>query len=308
MRKLSAILIPLILVSCNQNIEDSQETDVAELEAVTESTPVKERVLSQEFKDYWYDSSAEISSYDLDQVRYGENRKGTSVMVFVTEPFDKADQIKADRSKKDNVPVLKLNATSEFITGIYPYHVMSSTFLPLDTDHNAIKVAGSIQEWCGQTYMQLNRNNDSYQAKLLSYFQSEGNRDFVMDNQMLENQIPVQLRLGPEKMPTGELEVIPSVEFLRLKHVESKPYKATVKLSKVEDSVYLYSVRYTNLGRTISYKVEQNFPHRILSWIDRYNEGGEMKSSIATLKKTIKSAYWNKNSNADQVLRDSLAL
>ena len=41
--------------------------------------------LSQDFKDYWYDGSAEISSYQLYQERYGEMREGTAVMIFVTE-------------------------------------------------------------------------------------------------------------------------------------------------------------------------------------------------------------------------------
>ena len=42
-----------------------------------------------EFADYWYRGQAEITSYDLEQARYGELRSGTAVLVFVTEDFSK---------------------------------------------------------------------------------------------------------------------------------------------------------------------------------------------------------------------------
>ena len=296
-----------VVASCNQRMESDQENTELEVEAVTESTLSGDRELTEDFNNYWNNGTAEISSYELNQARYGEMREGSAVYIFVTEPFDPEDQIKADKPNDENVPVLKLNATKDFVTGIYPYHVMSSTFLPLDKDQNAIKVAGSIQEWCGQTYMQLNRNNDSYQGKLHSYFQSEGNRDFALDNQMLENQIPIQLRLDPKAMPTGELQVIPSVEFLRLKHIEAQPLNAVAKLREMEDG-YVYSVVYKDIDRTIAFKTEKTHPYRILSWMDRYNDSGKPMVSTGTLKKTIQTAYWGKNANEDRILRDSLAL
>ena len=90
------------------------------------------------------------------------NVMGMLCSYLYTEPFDAIDQIKADQSNRDNRSVLKLNATRDFYTGIYPYKIMSSTFLPLDREENAIKVATSIQEWCGHTYMQLNAKGHHY--------------------------------------------------------------------------------------------------------------------------------------------------
>ena len=43
--------------------------------------------LNQEFKNYWFDGTAEITSYELNQYRYGQNRKGSSVLIYVTEDF-----------------------------------------------------------------------------------------------------------------------------------------------------------------------------------------------------------------------------
>jgi hypothetical protein len=295
----------LVLQSCDTkvSIEKDGETIVGD----GSMAKLENRQLSQEFKDYWFNGTAEISSYELSQARYGEMREGTAVMIFVTEPFDKKDQIKADQSKPSNRPVLKLNATRNFNTGIYPYSIMSSTFLPLDKKDNAIKIATSIQEWCGHTYMQLNQDGDQYDVMLHSYFQSEGNNEFEVDNVITENQLAAQLRLDPKEMPIGEFQMIPSTEYLRLKHMETKPYDAVAKLSEITDG-YLYSVKFTELGRTIDFKTEKEFPYRILSWMDRYKDGAAPMVSTGTLKKTITTPYWRQNSNKDAVMRDSLGL
>ena len=52
---------------------------------------------NQQFKDYWYAGKAEITSYKLEQSRYGELRDGKAVLVYVTEPFLPKAQVKADQ-------------------------------------------------------------------------------------------------------------------------------------------------------------------------------------------------------------------
>ncbi|WP_206052155.1 septum formation inhibitor Maf [Nonlabens xiamenensis] len=299
------LMIILSISSCSTNSSKEDE------EPITSTAPSfkdwEDRNLSKEFEDYWYSGTSEISSYELSQARYGELRSGTAVMVFVTEPFDMVQQVKADQEDGNVQSVLKLNATRNFNTGIYPYTLMSSTFYPLEKDQNAIKIAGSIQEWCGHTYMQLNQRDDRYQAVLHSYFQSEGNRNFDIGLTMTENQIPIQLRLGPQNMPVGSFEMIPSVEFLRLKHHEARAYSVNAQLDTLDDE-FVYSVKFPALKRTISFRTQKTFPFKILSWKDNYEDGGSPMVSSGTLKKTIKTDYWNKNSNADQILRNSLAL
>ncbi|MFW5844680.1 MAG: hypothetical protein ACOCXJ_00470, partial [Planctomycetota bacterium] len=87
------------------------------------------------FRRQWYDQGAEISTYDLQQSRYGAPRGGRAVLIFVTEPVNTIDQVKSDDpDAADAVPALKLNATRNFLTGVYPYSTMSSTFRAIDTD------------------------------------------------------------------------------------------------------------------------------------------------------------------------------
>lgn len=296
------------LISCespqNEGIEKTTESTTPKKEL----PDAPERNLSPEFKDYWYAGVAEISNYDLKQNRYGEVREGNAVLIFVTEPFDAIDQVKADGQSDNNTSVLKLNATRDFYTGIYPYKIMSSTFLPLDKEQNALKVATSIQEWCGHTYMQLNQNGDQYDGVLHSYFQSEGNTTFEIDNVILENQIPAQLRIDPQLMAVGSIKIIPSTEYLRLTHATTKVHNATASLEKSAlDGQLVYTVDYDD-GRRVSYTVNAVAPYEIVSWEEEYKHRGQLSSSIATIKKSLRTPYWNQNSNRYSVLRDSLDL
>jgi hypothetical protein len=98
---------------------DSSYTDQAfqttPVSKVTKASPVASAFIqSQEFKDYWYAGEAEITSYELQQARYGEIRNGKAVLVFVTEDFLPQKQVKADRYNSTNIPVLKLNSTKKF--------------------------------------------------------------------------------------------------------------------------------------------------------------------------------------------------
>ena len=89
------------------------------------------------FNSYWYQGKAELTSYNLEQARYGEMREGQAVLIFVTEDFSKSKQVKLDNpgaAGDDAEKVLKLNMTKKFDTGLYPYSMMSSVFTPVNGD------------------------------------------------------------------------------------------------------------------------------------------------------------------------------
>ncbi|MEZ4687431.1 MAG: hypothetical protein R3B47_15595 [Bacteroidia bacterium] len=166
------------------------------------------------FGDYWYQGNAELSSYTLEQVRYGAVHDGTAVLVFVTEPFSKSRQVKIDRPEggKDELTVLKLNKTKSFITGIYPYQLMNSTFSPVEIGDypKALKSATTVQEWCGHVYSQYNLREKGYQWRSFSYFESEGDQEKNLAEPWLEDGIWNQIRLNPESLPVGDFEMVPS--------------------------------------------------------------------------------------------------
>jgi len=290
---LSASLF-LVNTSCKNN-DPKKESKVT-------NEHITYRNLSQEFKDYWYAGEAEITSYTLEQARYGEIRQGHAILIYVTEDFLPVEQVKADTQNPENISVLKLNATKKFNTGIYPYSIMQSTFYPLSTIEHAIKISSSVQEWCGQTYMQLN-NRNKFEINLHSYFQGEADKGFQLEKSILENELWTQLRVNPNQLPTGNLQIIPSFEFVSLKHIELKPYQATATLTATS-----YTIKYPELNRTLTINFNKNAPFEIINWVESFKSGSEVLTTTATKLETIITPYWSKNSNKDSTLRETLRL
>ena len=258
---------------------------------------------SQEFKDYWYAGNAEISSYELTQNRYGEPRNGKSVLVYVTEPFRPSKQVKADGQNKNNVSVLKLNSTKKFLTGIYPYSIMNSSFYPVSDTQHAIKLTTTVQEWCGQVFAQLN-NRNRYEIKSFSYFESEGDQSLKLKKDDLESEVWNKIRINPKNLPIGKGKMLPSFEYLRLKHKDIKSYTA-IKTIEVNGKLSSYSIEYPELERKLTIRFQTKFPHIIESWseVTASGYGAEAKRI-----KTIKSAYWSENGLGDEKKRKELGL
>lgn len=304
---LVVIALGLFTQSCKQQTTE-QKSDLA-INTET-SLVVSKKPISEEFKEYWYAGEAEITSYKLEQARYGEIREGNSVLIYVTEPFHNKKQVKADGKNSDNIPVLKLNSTKNYLTGIYPYSIMSSSFYPVHDNSHAIKVSFSSQEWCGQVYAQLN-NREKFEIMSHSYFESEADSDLKLEKTTLEDELWNKIRINPEELPQGSLEIIPSMEYIRLSHKELKPYTSNVSLTK-KDDLKTYQITYPELQRTLKINFSSTFPYTIESWSDSFKSGfgpnAKIMTSRATKMKLIKSPYWQKNSNEFLPLRDSLGL
>lgn len=301
---IKALLLSAVLLSINAC---KDETSTKNTKALAINTTVKINTpsptpLSSEFDNYWYAGKAEITSYKLQQARYGELRDGHAVLIYVTEDFLPNKQVKADYPNTTNIPVLKLNATKKFNTGIYPYSIMQSIFYPVANTKHAIKVSSSMQEWCGHVYMQLN-NKDQFEIMSHSYFDGEADQTLKLDKTVLENELWNQLRIDPKSLPTGDISCIPSFEFLRLKHKAIKAYKANASLNNGS-----YTLIYPSLNRSLILNFNTKFPFEILSWEESFVSGGKPLKTIASKMKTIQSAYWTKNHNKDEILRDSLQI
>lgn len=302
------LFILLIFISgCNSSEEKNSPTGV---ENKTNDLQTKtSRNISTEFKDYWFDGKAEITSYKLMQERYGEIREGTAVNIFVTEEFLPEEQVKANTSSTTNNLVMKLNQMKNFNTGIYPYAIMSSSFSPISTTGHALKISNSVQEWCGQVYMQLN-NRDDFEIEAHSYFEGEADQKLSLQKTWLEDELWNLIRINPEELPTGDLSVIPSFEYIRLRHKEIKEYKAFANL-KQGDSITVYTLNYIDLQRQLQLFFKSRFPYEIEKWeevnVSKQNDTLRLRTT-ATKRNRMKIDYWNKNRNEFTHLRDSLDL
>ncbi len=267
---------------------------------------------SAAFNNYWFNNKAEITSYQLEQARYGEIHKGTAVLIFVTEPFSKEKQVKADNPTPNDFSVLKLNFTKKFNTGIYPYSMMNSLFLPIDDlSKPLIKATSSAQEWCGHAFTQLNQRKNKWNVNSFSYFESEGDNTASIPNDVLEDEIWLRIRTNPEMLPTGKTKLIPSLFYVRLMHKELKAYRAEIS-STTEKNLTTYSIYYPELERTLTIHYQNTFPYTIESWEETYVSGwgdkAEKLTTKATKINTLKNAYWTKNAVKDSLLRKELGL
>lgn len=294
----------LLLAAIVQSCESSQSSG-------EESWPV-----SQQFSDYWYQGKAEISSYKLEQARYGALNEGSAVLIFVTEDFSQEKHVKLDNPDQagdDAVKVMKLNFVKKFDTGIYPYSMMSSVFSPVNmqTYPDALKVTTSSQEWCGHTFTQLDLAGNAYDVQLFSYFESEGDQQLQVENKILEDELWNKIRLNPADLPTGNIEIVPGTTYQRLSHDPLQLQAAEASLEE-QGEISVYTLEYPDLSRTLVIQFNTDFPHKIISWEETYpsgfGENKQMLTTTATLDETIMTDYWTKNTPADSVYRKELNL
>ncbi len=271
---------------------------------------------TEQFRNYWYSGKAEITSYDLNQARYGENHPGYAVLIFVTEDFSRSKHVKLDnpsRAGKDAVKVLKLNLVKKFNTGIYRYSTMSSVFTPISgKDLRSLKVTLSSQEWCGHVFTQLNLAGRNYRGKSFSYFESEGDQRFKVNGAFLEDEIWTRARIDPQSLPTGRIKIVPSILITRLLHTELGVESADAALSAPQDGILRYSLVFPETQRVFEMDFESEFPHKIVSWREVYKSGrgagAKPLETVARMKKTVITDYWNKNRPPDAKMRKQLGI
>lgn len=282
------------------------------------TAPATANAVPKRFSDYWFAGKAELNSYRLEQAQYGALNPGTAVLIFVTEDFRTDTQVKSEspESKDKSVPVIKTNFVRKFNTGIYDYSMFTSVFTPINNNQfsNTLKVSTSVQEWCGHSYVQLNLKNGEYEVNSRSYFEKEATEDYRVDKVVLEDELWNRVRIDPDKLPTGDLTLIPSSVSGRLRHRKLDPLAATAQREAYAgvtfkgDSLQAYTVTYTADGTKFMIVYEGKFPYRIVGWEDTYKQKDKLLTSRAVLQKTMLSDYWNHNAPVDSTLRKSLNL
>jgi hypothetical protein len=277
---------------------------------------------SNEFWALWSDGKAELAGYSIETSRYGEKRVGQAVAIFVTETLAHQSRVKTNRPQDgSHYPVMKLNLSKDFQTGIYDYNTMLSAFVALTpNDHLPVghisKVSFSSQEWCGHVYHQLLFDRGEIQETSHSYFQDEAdqNRTFKSPPRLMsEDAILLWARgmSGPRLKP-GEQAIVPMINSLyraRLDHVKLQTTRATLARHPEKESITTpagtFSVnRYAvNIegGQRWVILVEDAFPHRVITW---ENSSGER----AELQGVIRETYWSKQKNKDTALLHKLGL
>jgi hypothetical protein len=268
------------------------------------------------FWDHWGDGRAEIDVYRLTTPRYGELRAGEAVHVFVTETFTHAQRVKSDGGHDDEYPVIKLNESRDFTTGIYDYNVMTSAFVRLDGGAAwgaPTKVTFSAQEWCGQTWEQHTIDGPRDRVVGHSYFDGEADQDAVIDlppSVWFEDAAPIWVRgLAGEVATSGlDVAVVPRAMDTRFAHRPLTIAPATLTVGAPEPVTVpfgTFEARPIAIARAdgagATWWVEVAPPHRIVRWTRTDGE-------VADLVGSQRTAYWQENSAAFESRRGEIGL
>lgn len=276
---------------------------------------------AQDFYQFWGDGRAEVSSYRIVQPRYGEDRTGYGVMIFVTEDVNRETLIKVESPtpKQDRIYALKLNNILKFTTGIYDYSVMTSVFSAVEPLTQAqpfemLKLNLSSQEWCGHVFEEVRVTDGRLLGELNSYFESEGLSRWSFDRPkgfVSEDHLLIRIReLHGLTMAEGEsrtLSMLPSLWQFRIKHRPRKLVQVTLAKGAGEQITVADRAR-TAIPWTWSYGtrsktvwVDAAYPHRILRW--QSSEGGRGELLVSK-----RLPYWGLHDIDDESLRNELKI
>lgn len=269
---------------------------------------------SRAFWAHWGDGKAELSGYRMTAMRYGEPREAELVLITVTEALKRSTLIKDDTAPEaERLHVIKLNSSLKFMTGIYPYSVLTSVFAPV-ADYGRerfapAKIAMTAQEWCGTVFQQLKVARTTAFDTIYSYFDGEGEakmRRPVPEGAVFEDALPLQLReldapfLGAA--PVAKVAFMPSLWRIRKAHVALGAIEATIRRSTANvgsQPVVRFVVSAGALE--LRYEIEQAAPRRLLSFTTSDGES-------ATLLKTARLPYWALNDAGGSAARAQLGL
>ena len=267
---------------------------------------------------YWYQGKGEVSRYELQQNRYQDVHPGEVVLIFVTEDFLTDKQVKNERYQDEkSVKILKTNQLRRFTTGLYDYSVMTSVFTPVDTKTlpRTLKATNSTQDWCGQAFMQLNWRDNAYQAQIRSYFEQEHDQNLSVSGAVLEDELFNRIRLNPAALPTGQVQMVPSLSILRLLHQPFQIENTEASLAAYTGDEFAgadlqaYRVRFPRTNRTLEIVFENKTPYHIAGWSETYPDfNGQVRRTVAKKSSTVLTPYWQQNRLEDMAQRSTLGV
>jgi len=267
-------------------------------------------------KEYWYAGKAELTTYDLKQNRYNDIHDGKVISIFVTEDFLTDKQVKNDNyTNKNSAPILKLNQIRRFTTGLYDYSIMTSVFTKSDGSGTE-KITMSSQDWCGQSFVQLNKKGNKYNIQMRSYFESEGDQSISVKADLLEDELMNLIRIDPNTIPTGSVDVLPSLMSMRMKHDSNKAQKANIAIVDYKSEAFegkqlkALTLDYKTLDRKVEIVYEASAPHEIVGWMETTPSVFDKKdrSTVATRQVTVQEPYWKMNQKSDEERRSGIGL
>jgi hypothetical protein len=273
MKKTLVIFIILISCACQEKPSFTDET--------TSSSFIDQQWAMHPI---WEDGQAEVAIYEAEMKIYGQARKFDNPIITVKEEFNEAFNVKTDDyQRKDLFSVMKVNRFADIETPNYPYHYLTSLFFKRNRPEQLHKMTHSGQEWCGNTFKQLELSPSGYQYDYNSYFDGYGDGQMeIKGNEMWwEDQLPYVLRALKFK------DDLQFKKMLMNSQINTKTYPPQAQKASftVTDLGDLWQVEVQLEQGQNRYLFDKDYPHIMVQQMTWY--GYHMK-----LKKVSRYKYW----------------
>ena len=248
---------------------------------------------------YWGDGKAEFSTYEAQQVRYGQPRPSEVLHILVREPFSNRELVKAEPgSKGGSYPVIKLNQILRIPTGLYVYQQMHSAFWRADRGA-LVKATLTSNDSCGNTYKEfraltglaaLAGRGWSYEWRTYWEGMSAGQATVrAGGDAIFYDELPLRVRTIDFARGSGEFTVRLAPSIIRSKKDEVKFAPATVRWVAGAETI---GIEVAQAGGTDRFTLDARPPHLLREW--QQADGGRLR-----LLRHLKIDYWNYNQLGD---------
>ena len=216
------------------------------------------------FVDYWKNGKTEITKYELkeDSISVGEGSLSFNINYM------------EGVNKEDSIQVLHSDFTGKIHKENYDYSAMTSAYLPLNLTlrPHAMKVINSVQEPEGNSFLALSQIPKSYEIIAKNTFKEKTKEHYILERQHLEDELWAKIRMNPNDLPIGDIEIIPSFAYWQSVRKSPDIHEAKAELKDYVGTEFtgkklqLYSLDYPDLKRNLSIVFEGNFPFEIVGW------------------------------------------
>lgn len=177
---------------------------------------------------------------------------------------------------------LSSNFSQKIIQENYNYSESSTAITPLNTPlyPHALSIVSSSQSNEGTDFLSFQPEPKSYLFVGRNSVEPEKEIRKITEKGNLEDEIWAKIRMNPDALPQGEIEMIPSLGYWNKIHESPSAQEVKAELKGVENNpkLKIYSLDYPELKRKLEITFEANFPFQIMEFRETI-EGKTVKSA-----------------------------
>ena len=235
-------------------------------------------------RSLWDDGQAEVATYDSHRVIYSKSRSYEATLITVKEDFDPKLYVKADNllQGQPHPIVLKLNIAASIPTENYTYHFLTSLFVNRENPSRLIKLTMGSQEWCGNTFKEVQQWDRVATLRYFSYFGGEGDGSFSLPlspDDLLEDQLPITLRsLRFRAGLRHSIRMVDSLVTNRAIPLKFTNAEISVQGSETVNFIDCWRVQIQRQGNQDLYWFEKAYPNILVKCVSADGRDSVLKS------------------------------